>query len=65
MTALTWTQAKKKVGCVCRFSDAWRCGMDVSLRTVACGCACHHYMRAPDPPANSGKTSRQKELFEK
>lgn len=37
----------KALSCGCRYSDAWRCAVDLRMKSVACSCRCHRYVTVP------------------
>ena len=41
----TLREAKRETECQCEASDAWRCARLLGLRTIACYCQCHQYVR--------------------
>jgi len=61
MTAATWKQAKKIVGCACAHADEMNCAIAQGLTTQFCGCRCHRYLAVATPaqkPAPEGQPCR-------
>jgi hypothetical protein len=41
-----WRFLHVNLGCGCKRSDAWRCAVELGLRTVSCSCKCHRYLQS-------------------
>jgi hypothetical protein len=45
MTALTWSEARKRLHCECVVRDARYCAANIDRGLPPCDCQCHRYMR--------------------
>lgn len=50
--------------CSCRYTDVWKCAVDLSLPSMTCRCSCHDRRKSPKrhPKELSGCQTKVKEL---